>query len=147
MSTKMSTPEMSTPEMSTIFKKPTTLPVVINFKHSVSKSRDYAGCPRIVASCENFDFNSSQVGYGYDLIAALMSDFINSECTQYAIQCVYAFNELRGGYNFIHALNSGKFYVNAGCLDDIVYFLDDIGLSVTFNCKKNGEITSAVIYK
>lgn len=127
-----------------VFKKATTLPIVISFTHSVSKARDYYGCPRIVATCEELGFKAVQVGYGYDMIGALMSDFINENCTQYAMQCSFAFNELRGGYNPIRYIKKTDDFRVSLCIPDCVQFFEDVGLL----CKlvsKNGKIVTCVI--
>lgn len=128
-----------------IFKKATALPIVISFTHSVSKARDYYGCPRITAECQDLGFKSAQVGYGYDMIGALMSDFINAHCTQYVIEAAYAFNELRGDYNPIrYNKKTEQFHVNL-CIPDVLQFIEDIGLVCKLASKKNGQIVTCVI--
>lgn len=132
--------------MSNVFKKAANLPIVISFTHSISKARDYYGCPRVVAECVELGFKAVTVGYGYDMIGALMSNFINSNCTQYVIEAAYAFNELRGdSYNPVrYNKKTDEFRVNL-CIPDCVQFFDDIGLVCKLVSKKNGQIVTCVI--
>ncbi len=131
--------------MSNVFKKAANLPIVINFAHSVSKSREYYGCPRVTATCPELGFKAVTVGYGYDMIGALLSDFINSECTQYSIQCVYAFNELRGDYNPIRYIQKTDVFSVNLCIPDARQFFDDVGLDCKLVSKKTGQIVTCVI--
>lgn len=131
--------------MSNVFKKAANLPIVISFTHSVSKARDYYGCPRIVATCVELGFKAVTVGYGYDMIGELVSNFINTNCTQYVIEAAYAFNELRGGYNPVrYNKKTDEFSVNL-CIPDCLQFFEDIGLVCKLVSKKNGQIVTCVI--
>ena len=128
-----------------VFKKATTLPIVISFTHSVSKSRDYYGCPRVVAECQALNFKAAQVGYGYDMIGAIMSDFINENCTQYVIEEAHAVNEQRGGYNPIrYNSKTQQFHVNFCTYEVDCFFNDYLVLECKFTYN-DGKLLHVVI--
>ena len=66
-----------------MFKKETQLqiPLVLDFTHSINKSCDYYGCPRVTLKCESLAFKVTETGYGYDMFGALLSAFINVNCS------------------------------------------------------------------
>lgn len=131
--------------MSNVFKKAANLPIVISFTHSISKAREYYGCPRVVAECVELGFKAVTVGYGFDMVGALMSDFINAECTQYAIEEAHAINEQCGGYNPIrYNKKTDVFSVNFCTYDVDCFFNDYLGLECKFTYR-NGKLLRVVI--
>lgn len=102
---------------------------VINFTHAVSKSREYHGCPVVTGHLDGVKVK--QVGYGFDMTGAILSEFINKGLVN---QDCSSLNP-----------SSGKYYVNL-CTQEAVSLLESYGFTVKLNYLK-GTLVSVILVK
>lgn len=105
---------------------------VINFTYGTSKSKDYYGCPVITGHLDCVKVR--EVGYGYDMVGAILSAFINDGLVSQDYLEKSDFNP-----------KTEKHYVNL-CLSEAVRLLEDYGFSVKLNYLK-GLLLSVILVK
>lgn len=109
---------------------------VINFTYGTSKSREYYGCHVVTGHLDGVKVR--QTGFGYDMVGAILSAFINDELVSQNYldksSCNSKFNQ-----------KTGKYYVNL-CLKEAVHLLEDYGFSVKLNYLK-GLLLSVILVK
>lgn len=108
---------------------------VINFTHAVSKSREYHGCPVVTGHLDGVKVK--QVGYGFDMTGAILSEFINKGLVNQDFLRESDCSRLNP--------SSGKYYVNL-CTQEAVSLLESYGFTVKLNYLK-GTLVSVILVK
>ena len=112
-----------------------TMISVINFTYSVSKSREYHGCHTVTGHFDGVKVRHT--GYGYDMIGAVLTSFIN--------QGLISQDFLRESDMSRLNPSSGKYYVNL-CTQEAVSLLESYGFTVKLNYLK-GTLVSVILVK
>lgn len=109
---------------------------VINFAYGVSKSREYYGCHVVTGILDGVKIR--QVGYGYDMIGAILSSFINKGLVS---QDYLEKSDFNSRFN----PKTGRHYVNM-CSEEALRILEDYGYITKLNYVK-GTLVSLILVK
>lgn len=108
---------------------------VINFTHAVSKSREYHGCPVVTGHLNGVKVRHT--GYGYDMVGAVLTSFINQDLVSQDFLRMSDCSRLNP--------SSGKYYVNL-CTQEAVGLLESYGFTVKLNYLKS-TLVSVILVK